>query len=350
MRALPKSISLGEGDTPLLKSRSIGPSLGMKNLYFKLETTNPTGSYKDRFAAAAISELVRNGSKVCLGTSSGNTGAALAAYAAAARIPCVLAIVDTAPAGKLRQMAAYGATLVKVTGFGIDATITSEVAGELKRLAKDLGTTVQISAYCLSPIGMAGVESISDELQRSGVRFDHVFSPSGGGGLTLAIARGFQKMDTRSPAIHCVQPEGNNTIAGPLRNGGFRARNCDCTTVVSGLQVATVLDGHQTILGCRESGGTGHLVTDDAVFEIQTRLAREEGVFSEPAGAVALAGAVQAAKNGEIDPDAKMVCLVTGSGFKDETSVSKMIGENYECPQVDTFSEFEKIARNGILK
>src|SRR5690606_34975203 len=100
---------LGEGNTPLVKSRQLGPALGLPNLYFKLEMLNPSGSYKDRFAASAVSELLDKDLKFCLATSSGNTGAALAAYCAAADIKCFLAIVDGAPSGKLQQMQVYGA-------------------------------------------------------------------------------------------------------------------------------------------------------------------------------------------------------------------------------------------------
>src|SRR5262245_22965526 len=97
-------LSLGEGNTPLLASRRIGPAAGMSQLYFKLEATNPTGSYKDRFAAAAISHMRRQGQSRCIATSSGNTGSALAAYCAAASIDCAIAVVETTPMGKLLQM------------------------------------------------------------------------------------------------------------------------------------------------------------------------------------------------------------------------------------------------------
>src|SRR5690606_21319120 len=100
-------ITLGEGGTPLLKSRHIGSVLGLNNLYFKLEMLNPSGSYKDRFAAAAVSQLAGQSVSFCLATSSGNTGAALAAYCGAAGIPCYIAIVDGAPSGKLQQMQIY---------------------------------------------------------------------------------------------------------------------------------------------------------------------------------------------------------------------------------------------------
>ena len=113
-------LTLGEGCTPLVRSRRIGPDTGLTNLYFKLESANPTGSYKDRFAASAVSHLLARKKTQCLATSSGNTGAALAAACAVAGIPCHLAIVEPAPDGKLSQMLAYGAKLYRIRGFGID--------------------------------------------------------------------------------------------------------------------------------------------------------------------------------------------------------------------------------------
>ena len=104
-------LTLGEGDTPLVRSRRIGPDAGLKNLYFKLETGNATGSYKDRFAFGAISHMIAAGQTKCIATSSGNTGAALAAYCAAAGIECRIALVEGAPLGKMSQMMAYGAKI-----------------------------------------------------------------------------------------------------------------------------------------------------------------------------------------------------------------------------------------------
>ncbi len=339
-------LSLGEGNTPLIRSRSLGPSLGLKNLWFKLESGNPTGSYKDRFGAAAVSHLIDSGAKFCLGTSSGNAGAALAAYSAVAGIPCILAIVDTAPQAKLRQMRAYGAELIKIRGFGTDADVTREVADGLRALGRELGSPVQISAFSHSPKGMEGVESIAFELGETGQKFDHLFSPSGGGGLTLAVAKGMKKIGA-STAVHCVQPEGNDTIAGNLRSGEDRARSCKCFTTVSGLQVATVIDGHNTLTACRDSGGTGFLVTDDETFSWQKRLALEEGIFTEPAGAIALAGAAQAIRSGEIGADEEVVCLVTGTGFKDDDSIGKMMGSAEVCQSVEDFDQFkEKVVKS----
>lgn len=325
-------ITLGEGNTPLLKSRSIGPANGIE-LYFKLEGCNPTGSYKDRFAAMAISQMRADGKTRCVATSSGNTGAALAAYCAAAGIECEIAIVETAPDGKLWQMQAYGAKLFRVRGFGLDSEVSQRVTNYLHQLAERDDTELQISGFHYSPIGMSGVQSISYEIAEQLPDVQYVFSPSGGGGLTLAVARGFSKVLLQGPQIHCVQPAGNDTIASALRDGSSAARDITCTSQISGLQVPYVIDGNEVIAACRASGGNGHIVDDENTWEMQQRLAREEGVFCEPAGAVALTGALQARRNCEIPDGAKVVCLVTGIGFKDQASLQRMAGE--ACPMLD---------------
>jgi threonine synthase len=319
--------SLGEGNTPLVRSRHIGPAVGLENLYFKLEGMNPTGSYKDRFAAAAISDMLSKGKRRCVATSSGNTGAALAAYCAAAELRCEIAAVETAPTEKLAQMRAYGANVFKVKGFGVSAEITREAFRLIQQRAGMPDAELQISAYKYSPTGMAGVQTISYEIaEQLHGKIDHVFVPAGGGGLTLAIARGFENINMRRVKIECVQPVGNDTIATPLTSGAERARAVSCTTEISGLQVASVLDGDDVIRACRRSGGTGHVVDDEAVWKIQKRLAREEGIFAEPAGAVATAAAVAGMERGEIDHNAVVCCVVTGIGFKDSPSVGRMVG------------------------
>lgn len=355
-------ITLGEGGSPLVRSVRIGPSAGLKNLFFKVESALPTGSYKDRFAAVAVANMVANGRHSCIATSSGNTGAALAAYCAIAGISCHIAILETAPEGKLRQMLAYGAKLYRVRGFGIDADVTRHAMETLQRVARQPGFELLVSAYCISQVGMSGVQTISYELieqiellrgaqmhtggrtgrSRAGTALDnikHVFCPAGGGGLTLAVARGFQRLveEARihvSPAVECVQPEGNDTIASPLATGQTVARPVKCTTSISGLQVASVLDGHLVIEACRNSNGTGHVVTDEEIWTVQKRLALEEGIFCEPAGAVALAGALKAAKLGKIDLDSVSVCLVTGSAFKDPPSLERMVA-GAACPMIE---------------
>jgi len=341
------AVTLGEGNTPLIRSQRIGPSLGLDRLWFKHEGGNPTGSYKDRFAAVAVTHLARERRPACLGTSSGNTGAALAAYCARAGIPCYLAIVEGAPEGKLRQMIAYGARLFRIKGFGKSPTLTMEVMEGLRGFAQELGVGFEISSFGFSPRGMAGVETIGLELAESFPRDSfHVFSPAGGGGLTLAVTRGIKRWGAPGH-VHCVQPAGNDTIASALRNGAARASAVQSTTTISGLQVGGVLDGHDVIAACRSSGGTGHAIADEAALKWQARLALEEGIFSEPAGAVALAGVEQALGRGEIRRGENVVCLVTGTGFKDEASLHKMTSAS-PTPLLDSFGDFMGAVRGEL--
>ncbi|MBL4883514.1 MAG: pyridoxal-phosphate dependent enzyme [Planctomycetaceae bacterium] len=335
-------ISLGEGGTPLVRSRRIGPAMGFDNLYFKLETANPSGSFKDRFAVVAVSDLLARGVKHCLATSSGNTGAALATYCAAAGIQCTIAILETTPMGKLSQMLAHGAKLIRVKGFGLDPVITEETFKMLVDIGQAQGSPPQISAFHYSPVGMSGTQTISYELAEQfaalGSQPDHIFIPAGGGGFVLGAAIGFEQLaesGQQMPCIEVVQPEGNDTIASPLRNGLDRAQAVDCTSQISGLQVASVIDGDEVVTKCRASGGTGHTITDEQVWEVQKKLAREEGIFCEPAGAVATAGALQAMAAGEIDPNKNITCLITGSGFKDPVAIDRM-NHNLEVPTLDT--------------
>jgi threonine synthase len=338
-------ISIGEGQTPLIKSKNIGPSLGLNNLYFKLENLNPTGSYKDRFAALFISKLLEKKAPFCIATSSGNTGAALAAYSAASGIKCYLVVVDGAPLSKIQQMQLYGGRIIMVADFGLKASITSRVFEQLKELTRKRNLSLPISAYCYCPEGMQGVQTIAweiiDDLHGA---VQHIFSPSGGGGLTLAIAKGVQSHKMYKPdcKVHCVQPSGNNTIAGSLRNGlSCAVEIASSTTKVSGLQVPGILDGTETIRNCRRLGGTGYIVDDEVIFKYQALLATQEGIFCEAAGAASVSALESAIRNKEIKKTDNIVCLITGSGFKDMSKVEELFQlspvSNYSINHLSNF-------------
>ncbi|WP_221622245.1 PLP-dependent lyase/thiolase [Larkinella rosea] len=336
-------VLLGEGQTPLVRSRSIGASLGIDNLYFKLENLNPSGSYKDRFAAVLVSEMNAKGQKICIATSSGNTGAALSAYCAAAGMTCILVVVDGAPIPKIRQMQLYGARIFMVSGFGKDPAITTAVFDELEKLCRSYQIPLPISAYRYCPSAMQGVQTISAEiLETLNGQVDHIFSPAGGGGLTLAVTLGVlaENPATHRTKVNCVQPEGNDTMASSLRNNGTAKAVSASTTTVSGLQVPGVLDGDRVIENGRKTGGNGYIVTDERVFAWQKALAQQEGIFSEPAGAVALAGLEDAVRRNEVNRKETVVCLVTGSGFKDMASVET----NFGLPPVQTVDVGQTIA------
>lgn len=342
-----RQITLGEANTPLVRSRRIGPAAGLPQLWFKLDLCNPTGSYKDRFAAVAVSHLAARGGTRCLATSSGNAGASLAAYCAAAGIRCEVAVSEAAPAAKLQQMLAYNASIFRVRGFGPDPEITARVFRALERLAARPDSALLISAFRFCAVGMGGVRSLAYELAAELPDVAHVFCQAGGGGLVLAVAQGFLQLRqagrlARIPAVQCVQPLGNDTISSPIRAGHDRARAVDCTAKISGLQVASVVDGDQVIPAVRATGGTGHVVPDEETWRMQERLAEEEGIFCEPAAAITVAAVLRAAAEGIIRGEEPVVATLTGSGFKDPASVERMTLAR-PCPMCDV-TELEERA------
>ncbi|NDF97054.1 MAG: PLP-dependent lyase/thiolase, partial [Proteobacteria bacterium] len=219
-------ISLGEGNTPVIRSRWLGPHLGLRNLWFKLEQVNPTGSYKDRFAARFVTRHHDHGHPFVLATSSGNTGASLAAYSAAAGLPCIVCVPVEAPEAKLVQIRAYGARIVRVRGM-LDTPVAVRILiDRLATVCASFGMPLGTSAYEIAPEAMAGIEPLGAELADvpSGSP-DRIFAPIGGGGLLTAIFRGLPNPTSltghanRAIRIHGVQPSGNDTVVGPLRAG-----------------------------------------------------------------------------------------------------------------------------------
>jgi threonine synthase len=322
----PTPISLGEGNTPLVPSRWIGPHLGLPSLHFKLEQTNPTGSYKDRFAARLITLLVQGSHPFCLATSSGNSGAAVAAYSAAAGLPCLVCVPAEAPAAKLTQIRSYGARLLRVRGLLESPAALRDLLQRLQSLTRRRGMPLGTSAYALSPDAMAGIEPLSAELTTAlGSPPDHVFAPVGGGGLLTAVWRGFRSgIEHYMPHIHAVQPDANDTVAAALHAGEDRAREITTVTRISGLAVQIDLDATSALQAVRASGGDAHAVDEPLIWEVQSLLARREGLYVEPAGATAVAGLWHAAQAGQVHPHERIVCLLTGHGYKDEAAAQRM--------------------------
>ena len=327
--------TLGEGNTPLIPSVSIGPKLGLKNLYFKLENCNPTGSYKDRFIAAEITRLLNERVTACVATSSGNTGASLASYCARYGIRCSIIVSPETPPGKLVQMRAHGSRLFLVKHFIASAEVTSKVLATLERLSGERNLALVVSAYRYCPEGMRGVESISTELaeqlseqlserlsgQRGGI--DHVFVPVGGGGLFTAVCRGFEHAPGPRPKVHVVQPRGCPTVVDAFERGVDVVRAVESTTKISGLSVPFDADATLALNTLRKNGGHAFGVEDEEVYEAQRLMLAEEGIYCEPAGATALAGLRRAVAKEMVQRDDTIVCPVTGHGFKDPESIGK---------------------------
>jgi threonine synthase len=345
-------LTLGEGWTPLVKSVWVGPRLGVPNLWFKLDHLNPTGSYKDRFAAMQVSLYRAQGVSACMATTSGNTGAALAACCALAGIRCAIFVRGGVPAGKLVQMRAYGAQVYRLD----DATVTAGGRDVFFQVLRDAsrahGVPLVTSAYAVCPDGMEGVKTIAYEIvDEIGMPSD-VFVPVGGGGMCVAIGRGFADLvragrvaargagargagargavgqggGARGPRMHAVQPAGNDTLVTRWKDGHATAREVLSTTRISGLAVGVDLDASRVIGLLRETGGTGVLVEDEATWQAQHDLCRHEGIYVEPAGAASVAGLARAVAAHGFRAEGPVVCLLTGHGFKDPDAAARMAG------------------------
>ena len=316
--------SLGEGNTPLVPSTHIGPSLGLSRLFFKLETCNPTGSYKDRFIAAEMTRLLERGVKACVATSSGNTGASLASYCARYQIACAIVVSRETPEGKLTQMRAHGARLFLVKDFITSPDVTDNVLRCLQRIAAERNVAMVVSAFRYCPEGMRGVQSISAELreQLSGGP-DHVFVPIGGGGMLAAVCRGFAETPGPQPKVHAVQPRGCPTLVDAFERGADDIRPVESTTRISGLAVPFDIDAGLALQLLRENGGHAFGVEDDEVYEAQQMMLATEGIYCEPAGATALAGLRRAVTKEIVRRDDTIVCPVTGHGFKDPEAIDR---------------------------
>ncbi len=342
------TVTLGEGHTPLVESVHVGPELGLDRLFFKLENTNPSGSYKDRFAAAEVARVLASGGKGCLATSSGNTGSALAAYCARYGLPCVIIVGTTTPAGKLAQMQAHGARVLRVPDLLSSPSVVQRAFDALKATAAELDLALVVSAYRFCPSGMAGVEPLSRELmEQSSTEIRHVFVPVGGGGLFTAVCRGFEKGPGAGPFIHAVQPEGCATVAAAFERGDDTIPPLESTTRISGLSVPLDIDAGLALSYLRKVGGRAFAVSDESVYETQRMLLREEGIYSEPAGATALAGLRKALGQGIVRRDETTVCLVTGNGFKDPESIQAAASQ---CPATTVGVENLKDAISQLIR
>jgi threonine synthase len=182
-----------------------------------------------------------------------------------------------------------------------------------------------------------------------------VFVPIGGGGLGTAIARGFADLaraDYRRPPVprlHAVQPTANDTIVTPWREGRIQARPVETRTRISGLAVPNDIDATRALAAVHESRGSGVLVDDELVWEVQHDLARHEGIYVEPAGAVSVAGLWRAAKDGSLQrgrSDDPVVCILTGHGFKDPAAVERLT-ENRLVPLIAPYEIETVVATAG---
>lgn len=303
-------LSLGEGGTPVLRLGALASRCGVPEVWAKAEWVNPTGSYKDRIASATMGAAIRRGARGWVGTSSGNGGAAMSAYGARAGLPGFLCVAADAPPEKLRSIMPYGAALLPMAELGLTEM------DEIGQLALEHDLQLAITAYRYNAEGMAGAEAIGEELARQG-SFTHVYVPTGGGGLLVAVARGLARAAGPTPQVICVQPAGCAPVVRYLEGGLATPAVDACESAISGLQLPAPPDGQLAANAVRASGGWGCAVTDQAAWDAQDLLAVGEGVFVEPAAATAAAAIIDDIAAGRLTASDRPLCILTGTGLKD---------------------------------
>jgi len=327
-------VSLGDGDTPLPRSRWLGAEAGLPQLYFKNEGLNPTGSYKDRIASVGMSTLRQLGLDRWATVSSGNAGAAISAYGAQAGADGYVFTLERAPRAKIAQIIAYGPRIMSVRGMGYDPNIDAKTWDNARKICEVNNWLMLITARRYSPQSMEGAKTIAYEIgqQLKGVAPDVVYVPVGGGGLISSIWKGFREWRAagqidRLPRMVAIQPAGCDPLSQAWREQRAIAPLDDCTSAVSGIILTAPPDGDLVLNDLRESDGWAVSISDDVTYQCQAELARREGLFVEPAAAITWAAVKADLAAGRLTGDETVVCVLTGIGFKDSKAIGLMTAD-----------------------
>jgi threonine synthase len=310
-----KTVSLLEGNTPLIPLPRLGRELGCE-LYVKFEGLNPTGSFKDRGMTAAISEAVGRSAETVICASTGNTAASAAAYAARAGLRAIVLIPEGKVAiGKLAGAVAYGAEVIQVKGSFDDA---------LSLVVEITQKTPIALVNSINPFRIEGQKTsafeICDDLTSAP---DWLCLPVGNAGNITSYWAGFKQYEQGLPQVLGVQAAG----AAPLVLGHPVDRP---ETIATAIRIGKPARGEQALSAAEESNGKIIAVTDEEILLAQKILA-EEGIWVEPASAAGLAGLIIETGRGSIDVKGKRVVVVcTGHGLKDPS----VITESFESPKI----------------
>jgi threonine synthase len=307
-------VSLGEGGTPLRRADRLADTLHFTNLYLKDETRNPTNSFKDRSATLIISDAKSRGYDSIVCASNGNHGASISAYAAKEDINCNLVVPRGVDMGKLAQMLMYDAKIVQ-TGSSIEDAIA-----RVQVLEEE--TDWYQATTELNPLSIEGLKTISYELvEQHGVP-DYVISAMGSGATLFAVWKGFMEMEQlgiieNKPKMIGVQAKGCSPITQAYKKGIKEPIKIETgNTEASAIRVAEPLYGKLALESLKESGGFAISVSDEEMIEAGIIIARNEGIFAEPASSAPVASLKKHMIQDRIDHDAKIVCLITSSGLK----------------------------------
>lgn len=316
-------IPLRVGGTPLYAVPRLRELLGLKHLWVKDDTPNPSGSLKDRASAVAILKARELGFKEIATASTGNAAASLACLSASLDMPCHIFVPESAPVAKLVQLLVFGADLIPVKGSYDDAfRLCIEACQAFKWFNRNTG---------YNPYTVEGKKTVSLEIaEQLGWRApDTIVVPTGDGCILSGVWKGFTDLQRiglidRLPRLIAAQAEGSQAIKRAFEGDGV-LRPVEVNTLADSIAVSLPRNGLMAVQDLKASGGLAVSVTDSEILEAMRTLGRTSGIFGEPAGVAALAALIKLLSGGAIRRDERVVILVTGSGLKDVRSALKAV-------------------------
>jgi threonine synthase len=310
-------VDLGAGWTPLRRATRLAEVLGVRELWLKDDTRNPTGSFKDRVVSVALSSARRLGFTTAACASTGNLATSVAAHAAFIGWPSITIIPADLEKSKIAMTAIFGGTVLGVEGTYDDVNrLCVELVAEHPEWA-----FVNIN---IRPYYAEGSKSLAFEIaEQLGWRTpDQVVVPVASGSQLTKIAKGFKEfvelglVDGPAPVLFGAQAQGCSPIATAFTQGADVIIPQRPNTVARSLAIGNPADGPYVLDELRANGGDCGSVPDDETLECIELLAKTEGVFAETAGGVTIASLRQLVARGSIDPNGSIVAIISGHGLK----------------------------------
>jgi threonine synthase len=328
-----EAVTLGEGGTPLHALDRIGSLLGVQ-LWAKDESRNPTWSFKDRLACIAVSVAKRMDAKAIVSSSTGNAGAAVAAYAAKAGLPCIVFTTRGAVGPLVTQMRVYGATVAAVDNKADRWVLMQHATRQYSWFPTSpfFGPVVGSNPY-----GIEGYKTLAYELveQMDWRVPDCCVLPVCYGDALIGMWRGFADMQAlgwiqRMPRMMAAEIYGS--LGAALRDGGDALPDMPLTHDTVAKSTSATRSTYQALSVIRASGGTATMVGNDAIMKWQRELAVQEGLYVEPASAAAIAAVSALCTQGRIARGETVAVVLTASGLKDPGTTESVLGETLSVP------------------
>ena len=311
-------VSLNAGLTPLQSAEQLGEKLGMKNLFIKNDSVNPTFSFKDRPAGVAVSRAKETGLKAVGCASTGNLAAATAAHAAKAGLPCYIFAPSDIEHVKIAQALSYGAEFVAVDGTYDDANRIASIIGDKKGIG-----VVNIN---MRPYYVEGSKTLAYEVaeQLNWKVPDNLIIPVGSGAMLNAICKGFEELHAlglidspKDMKVIAAQPHGCAPVVDAWKRNSDEVIPVERPeTIAKSLAIGDPGDGIYVLKRLKQYNGIAEEANDREIADGILLLAQTEGIFTEPAGGVSVAVTRKLVEEGKIKGDERTVCYVTGNGLK----------------------------------